>query len=147
MLLDSQLAFDPAGSAITVSRASTNVIDLLNAEDLGIGDNPTLKIAVFTDGLFAAAGAGTLQVQFQESVDNATWTTVVESPAYSLAQVNTQAVFKIDWPHRAPGAALPRYARLNYIVGTGPFTAGSVQSYVMIGRDDLPVYPKNYTAA
>jgi len=146
MLLDSQLAFDPAGSAVTVTRVSTNVLDMSVARDMGIGDGyPEPTITVVTDGLFAAAGAGTLTMSIQGSADNVTWYDIALSPAYSIAQLNTQLVFKLKLPGAAPNVT-PRYYRMNYTVGTGPFTAGSLQSYLNIGRDDLINYPKNYVA-
>jgi hypothetical protein len=148
MLLDTQLMFDPAASAVTVTRVSTNVLDMGVARDMGAGDgHPVPQLTIITDGLFAAAGAATLQVQIQGSVDNATWFTIAESgsPGYSIAQLNSGTIFRIDLPVSAPNP-IPRYYRLNYIVGTGPFTAGSLQAYLNLGRDDIFTYAKNYVA-
>ena len=42
MIIDGLLQFDPALSAITVTRASTNTIDLLNARNIGGPSSPAM---------------------------------------------------------------------------------------------------------
>lgn len=151
---DGSLQFDGAvGSssfaAITVSRVSTNIIDLVNARDLGVGDQEgaTPKLLILVGTAFAAAGAGTLEIQFQGAPDDGTgapgtWTTYASSGALSLAQLAAgNKLFPIDVPHRAPGAALPRFYRLNYVVATGPMTAGTIHSAIVLTRQDSTQYP------
>lgn len=155
MLLDSNLTFDPSGTAITVSAASTNTIDASVGRDLGIGRD--LKVTVTSDGLFAAAGAATLQIQLQGAPDNGsgapgTWDTYAETEALSSAQLNETGVQGIsltgfDLPERTPGGKLPRFYRLYYTVATGPFTAGSVQAFINLSRDQLVDYPSGFTVA
>jgi hypothetical protein len=84
MLLDSTQVFDPAGTAITVTASSTNVLDMGVARDMGIGDDP-LVLVVLSDGTFAAAGAATLNIALQGSPDNATWTVYAESSLLTIA--------------------------------------------------------------
>lgn len=158
MILDSNLTFDPAGTAITATAASTNIIDLVNQRDLGIGDNPALKVLVVPGAAFTAGGAATLTIQFQGAPDNGSgapgaYLTYAETAALSIAQLNTLAstmnndLFPLDVPGRPPGAPLPRFYRLNYVVATGPFTAGTLQAYMLIGRDDIVFYPSGFTVA
>lgn len=158
MILDSNLTFDPTGTAITATAASTNIIDLVNQRDLGIGDNPALKVLVVPGATFTAGGAATLTIQFQGAPDNGsgapgTYLTYAETAALSIAQLNTLAstmnndLFPLDVPGRPPGAPLPRFYRLNYVVATGPFTAGTLQAYMLIGRDDIVFYPSGFTVA
>jgi hypothetical protein len=154
MLLDSNLAFDGNGTtpvAITVSRASTNVIDLRNFSTPGSGE--PLAVTVIGNGLFAAAGAATLVVGIEGSVDNSAWTTYMSSPALSIAALNSRVigqqpyVLGLFWPDRTPGSQPPRYLRLNYTVATGPFTAGAVHAFLNLGRDELQAFPRNYSVA
>lgn len=153
MILDSNLSFETAATftAITTSRVSTNVLDMLNARDMGIG-TPDLDLVILSNGLFAAAGAATLQVQFQGSADNSTYFTFAETPALSIATLNTiglapaaNYILPISLPQRVAGATLPRYYRLNFIVATGPFTAGALQAYLALAKDDIVTYPAGYS--
>jgi hypothetical protein len=161
MIIDNQLVF-ANGLAITASVGST-VIDLSGGtnfsfgnaarfgEDLGIGDGGALpKIVNIIGTAPLTTDSGTLQVQFQTSTDSATWSTSIETPAIAAGLLTAGASFgKMDWPHRLVGAALPRYVRLNYVVGTGHFTTGTVFSAIVLQRDDWPAgqYPANYTVA
>ena len=177
MYLDAQLVLSES-QAITVTAPSTNLYDVAGVgvgvappnwfgisdavfgQDSGIGhgaSRPTIVCIVKT--AFAAAGAGTLQVQLQASVDSgapgytpSAWTTLVETDTLSLAQlagtlvgnVQSSKIAEFDIPPRAPGQNLPRFYRLNYVVATGPMTAGALSAYINLGRDDTPTYPASY---
>ncbi len=155
MIIDRNLVFDGglalAFVPITASRPSTDVIDMGVARELSPG-NP-LAITVLSNGLFAAAGAATLAIDVQGSVDNSAWTTYVTELPMSIATLNSRVVggqpfaMALSMPPRQPGAARPRFLRLNYTVATGPFTAGAVLAFLNLGRDEIETYPRNYVAA
>ena len=149
MILDALLTFDPAGTPITAGGPSTNVLDLLNPRDMGIGTEPALMLLVLGNAAFAAAGAATLNIQLQGSADNVTWTTYSESSPLTLAQLTSmsQKLWTGALPHRAPAAPLPRYYRLNYVVASGPFTAGALQAYLTTNVDAAPAYPSGFNPA
>lgn len=165
MLLDKLMEFDPTGTAITVTAVSTNALDLHGASlipapsatvkpgrDMGIGSamGALPKVTVIATEAFAAAGAGTLQVQVQGAPDNGAgaegaYTTYAETPAIGKAALVAGVhIFDIDLPRVVPNpiapAAMPRFLRLNYIVATGPMTAGKVYSGLTLGRDDQVQY-------
>src|SRR6266576_4670996 len=104
MILDGNLQFTGvAGTAgspdnpTTGTQASTNVIDLLNARDMGIGDAPALKLSV--EVLTTFTGGTSLQVNIQGSVDNVTYTTMAFGPI--VAEANLVAgtfLFDVDLP-------------------------------------------------
>jgi hypothetical protein len=151
MILDKNLAFDGDGTtpvAVTVTRDSTNVIDLAVASDLSIGED--LYISVLSNGLFAAGGGATLTISFLGSPDNSTWVTYNSTPALSIAQLNSRVVggmtypLSSDVPSRLPGGVRPRYLKMAYTVATGPFTAGALHAFLNLGRDQPEAYPKNY---
>jgi hypothetical protein len=73
MYMDGLLLFD-TNVAITSTAVSTNVIDLLNARDMGVGDDPALDVVIQVTSALLSAGASTLTVQFQGSTDNTTYT-------------------------------------------------------------------------
>jgi len=132
MILDGLLLFDN-NSAITAGGPSGNVLDLLNARDIAIGY--PLEVLVQPTVDFTAGGAATLQVQFQGSADNSTWSTYVESLAQPLANLKTgKQPFMIRVPSPEPDDPLPRYLRLNYIVGTGPMLTGKLTAGILLDR-------------
>ncbi len=142
MIIDGLLLFSSAQNLTTGTIASSNVIDLLNARDMGVGDDPALKIACFVTTAFVSTDAGTLTIQAQGSTDNNTFTTYAESRAYSAADLIANAkLFPIDWPHRGPGDALPRYLRLAYVMSTLHFTPGALTSMLVLDRQDATQYP------
>lgn len=142
MIMDGLLLFSSAQNLTTGTIASTNVIDLLNARDMGIGDDPALKLACFVTTAFSSTDSGTLTVQVQGSTDNNTFTTYAESRAYSAADLLVNAkLFPIDWPHRGPGDALPRYLRVAYVMGSLHFTPGAVTTALVLDRQDATQYP------
>lgn len=114
-----------AAQAVTASAASTNVIDWGTARDMGIGSDIEIDIRVGTAA--AAAGAATVQFQYQTADDAAFTTnvqTVVQTDAIPKASLVAGASIPLHVDRSSPYAAR-RYARLNYVVATGPLTAGT----------------------
>jgi hypothetical protein len=157
MIIDGNLLFDSA-AAITSSANSTNTIDLANFRDLGVdgGEYAVPKLMVLVNTAFTTGGGATLQVNFQGSTDNSTWTTYASSPVYAAAALTAGArLFDIDMPRPPAGVAIPRYVRLSYTVGTSTFSAGAVTSALVMQRQDTPVstagyqsgYPSGFTVS
>ncbi len=130
-------------------------------EDFGIGVTQGMPRIVGTAiAAFTAGGAATMQVQFQGVVDpntatlsGASWVTYAQTDtiAKTLLTASTR-IFSFDWPMRKIGQALPRFVVLNYVVATGPMTAGTITSDVSMGGADdatgtLGQYPANFTVA
>lgn len=94
MIIDAFNLFEPlAGTAITSSAASTNIIDLSVARDMGGGHYPDPDLIV---GSLAAFGAGsasaTLNIQVQGAPDNGSgspggWFLIQETGAMNLGQL------------------------------------------------------------
>jgi len=167
MILDSNLVFDPSGTAITVSAASTNVLDMgitgaiptVQGRDIGIGYDQ--KLVIYGNNAFAAGGAATLNIQLQAAPDNGsgapgTYVTLAETGALSIAQLNAGTpgdggigtkLFPIDVPPAQIALLAPRFYRLNYVVATGPFTAGTIVAYLAPWRSDMVTYPRNFSLA
>ncbi len=168
MILDALLQFD-AGQNFTsqpvASYASTNVLDWGNlglptssatvlgvgqVRDMGIGDDPALKLLVQVSVAFTSAGAGTLAVALQGAPDTAaglpgTFVTWWTSPTYALATLATVGarLYDMDFPRPPDGIVIPRFVRMLYTVGTAVFTAGTIQAYVVIDRMDQPYSSTN----
>lgn len=158
MILDAFLQFDDNVSLAIAAgtQASTNVIDLGvasgvpssanggGARDIGIGDDPAMKILVQVMTTFTSGGAGTLSVAIQGAVDDgtgnpSTFLSWWSSPNYALAILNAGSrIMNMDWPRPIDGRAIPRFVRLIYTVGTATMTAGNVSAYMVLDRNDLP---------
>lgn len=155
MIIDGALQFTgTAGTAgspdtpTTGTQQSTNIIDLVNARDMGIGDNPALKLLVQIIAAFT--GGTSLQVQFQGAPNNAgvpgTWTTYAETAAIAEADLTAgRYILAIDVPRPPPGIANPRFYRLQYVT-VGTHGAGSIFGALVLDRQDAaPVYPAGIT--
>lgn len=158
MILDGLQTFDSASSlAIAVgTQPSANVLDYGitsgiptsanggGARDMGVGDDPAMKLLVQVGTTFTSAGAGTLSVALQGAVDNgsgapAAYSTWWVSPVYALATlVAGERLLDMDFPRPPAGIAVPRYCRLLYTVAGATFTAGTIgYAGVVLDRDDV----------
>lgn len=151
MILDKLLQFDPTATAITVTAVSTNVLDMVNARDMAYGEWPNMMARVTVTEAFTAAGAGTLTIAFQGSVDNITFTDYAVTAAIGKASLILGATIDIPMAPKPPQAAgIPRYYRLNYTVATGPMTAGKVEADLVVSglqANNPPTYPAGITIA
>lgn len=156
MILDAFLEFDPAGTSVAIAagtQASTNIIDLhmagipvlaanQGARDIGIGDDPAMKLCVQVDTAFASAGStGTIQVAVQGAPDNGSgapgsYVTMATGPLYTVPGVGTR-LLDIDMPRPKDGN-LPRFIRLLYTVATQTMTDGKVNAHLVLDRIDQP---------
>lgn len=154
--------YDTAGLGVGVP--VTNIFGLPTqgantsfGEDLG-GGGPgasSPQLGVWIPTTFTAGGAATLTVQLQAAVDTnnsgtaGTWQTLESSPTFALAdliaaQTPQRALISFALPERYPGQGFPRFYRLNYVVATGPMTAGAITAGLLTGIDSIQLYPNNY---
>lgn len=143
MIFDAQNTFSDQ-QAITVTAPSTNTIDFSATgkpvgaaanlrRDMGRGKMVPLRAQV-TEA-FLAAGAGTLTVELQTDDNDAfsSAKTVWTSGAIGKATLVPGYVFALDY---LPRGTDERYARLNFTVATGPFTAGKITAGVVAATED-----------
>lgn len=151
MILDAFLQFDNAAlvNPNGTTQNSTNVIDLhmagipvlanlQGARDMGIGDDPALKLLVQVSTAYT--GGTSLSVALQGATDNgsgapATFSTWWISPAYAIATLVVGArLMDMDMPRPPAGIAVPRFLRLLYTsVGA---VSGNISAYIVIDRMD-----------
>ena len=84
----------------------------------------------------AAAGAATTNIQLQTSDDNATWVTLFDSGALALTDL---AAGKRPVQVAVP-RGVRRYLRVNFVIGTGPLTAGTFWAGLVKDVQDTAVY-------
>lgn len=138
-------------SPTTGTEESSNVIDLGivlgipsyanggGARDMGVGDDPSLKLMVQVTTAFS--GGTSLQIQLSGAPDNlsgapGSYSVMYTGPAVIDANLIAGArLANIDVPRVIPGQALPRFLRLDYIT-VGTHTAGALEGTIVVDRDD-----------
>ncbi|HSW91825.1 MAG TPA: hypothetical protein VLG09_04220 [Candidatus Saccharimonadales bacterium] len=141
---------DNTDSPTTGTQNSTNVLDLhmagipvlannSGARDIGIGDNPALKLLVVVT--VALTGGTSLQVILQGATDNGSgspnaFSNWWVSPVYAEATLVVGArLMDMDMPRPPAGIAIPRFLRLGYVT-VGTHGAGKLMGTIVIDRVD-----------
>lgn len=138
-------------SPTTGTQAASNIIDLGvtsgvpssanggGARDIGVGDDPMMKIsAIVTTAL---TGGTSLQLQVQGAPDNGSgapgaYTTMWTSAAIVEASLVVGAqLANVDFPRVVFGQVLPRFIKLNFI-SVGTHSAGAIEANIVGDRDD-----------
>lgn len=131
MLLDKFLEFSNS-QTVTTTAVSTNDIDLgplsggNTQRDIGAGEELYLNVAV-TEGV-TAAGAATVSFQLLTD-DNTGFSSsaiVFDSGAIGKAALSLGTILSF----KLPAGNYERYLRGNYVVATGPLTAGKFSTYI-----------------
>lgn len=149
MILDKNLEFDNA-LTLTVTANSTNVVDLGVARDLAASESP-MKVVVGWSTLpnSGTPASTTVTIGVQTSPDNSTWTTIESSGADIINTITANKPIQVRLP-LGGSAAVNRYIRLTYTVGSGPLTAGVLYAYLTkdtdFNRPAQAMYPRNYVA-
>lgn len=134
----------------TGTQAASNIIDLGlvgipsyanggGARDIGVGDDPSLKLSAIVTT--AITGGTSLQLQLQGAPDNGSgspgsYTTMWQSAAIAEASLVAGAqLANIDVPRVVFGQALPRFLKLNFI-SVGTHSAGAIECQIVLDRDD-----------
>lgn len=127
------LATDPGGP---LSRGG--------ARDIGVGDDPMLKLLVVVTTTFAGLTSLTCTLQgAPESTTTAntpgTFTPMWTSPAAVVLANLVQGAYlaNVDVPRQIPGQPMPRFLKLTFTVA-GAGTGGSVYAGIVIDRFDQP---------
>ena len=143
MITDKLNTFSNA-QLVTATAASTDVIDLgplthgNTRRDIGAGEPIYLVVAMLAAA--TAAGAATTNIQLQTSDDNATWVTLFDSGALALTDL---AAGKRPVQVAVP-RGVRRYLRLNFVIGTGPLTAGSFWAGLVKDVQDNTKYASGF---
>jgi hypothetical protein len=162
VIIDGALQFTGAAGAVNVdspttgTQQSTNVLDLVNARDLGVGDDPSLKLLIQIMTAFASGTS--LEVQLQGAPDSSgspgSYTTMWDSGAIVEADLTLgRYIANVDLPRTwlpTPSGpskqALPRFLRLQYIT-VGTHSAGGVYGAIVLDRHDQVYYPPGIVIA
>ena len=164
MILDGFLAWSINQSAsawIVGANVSTNIIDLGEvsgipssaqgggARDIGIGDDPAMKILVQVTAAFNAP-LTTLQATIQGAPDNGSgapgafvnWYSDAAPVAVANLTVGMR-LLDMDMPRPAAGAPVPRYLQLSYAAAGGSSSTGQISAFLVLDRWDQ-MYNANF---
>lgn len=148
MITDAFLLLSSA-QVVTASAVSTNTIDLSVARDMGPGHNLNAVFTVDVAALAAGAATVTFQVISSASAALTSPTVLISTDAIGKAELTLgRRPIQITIPPSVL-AAQPigqRYLGVQYVVATGPLTAGSFSatisdSQVSVGK----LYPSGFT--
>lgn len=140
MILDAENLFSSA-QAITASAASTNIIDLSQVRDIGVGED-IYVVALVTTAFTDTGGDSTVAVTL-ETDDNEAFS----SPALAVQTLGTfgasaaagsKLVAKLQ-----PGAIVQRYMRAYYTVAGGSLTTGAISCFLTLDIEAARIYPNN----
>jgi hypothetical protein len=141
MIFDRLLTVSNA-QAVTASAVSTDVIDLSKAMDIGEGEDLYMHINV--DVAATAAGAATVEFQVIGSTAAAMSSPVVLGSTGPIGKadlvIGKQIAVRINPQIASLGL---RYLSANYVVVTGPLTAGSFTAGIV---HDIQDGKKNYAS-
>lgn len=158
MILDAFAMFSNAQNLAQVAGTyDSNILDLhmagipvlanlQGARDMGIGDDPALKLLVQVTTAFL--GGTSLQAVLKGATDDGTgnpaaFSTWWGSPVYALATMVAGArLYDMDFPRPPPGIAIPRFVKMSYVT-LGTFTAGNITAAVVLDRMDQPYSSTN----
>lgn len=128
------------------------------ARDIGVGDDPQLKLSAIVTTAFA--GGTSLQVQLQGAPDNGSgapgsYTTMWTSPVYAeAALIQGAQLANVAMPRDVWEQVNPRFLQLQFI-SVGTHSAGLIEANIVIDRFDqiigaaggLSNYPAGITVA
>ncbi len=126
--------------------------------DIGAGDGFAIpEVTYEIPTAFVSAGGATLQIQLQAAPDNGsgsagTYQTLVQTSTYTAGQLSANTIGQFQVPPVQPnwiGEAMPRFYRLNFVVGTSTFSAGAITAYLNLNPSQatkIANYPGNYVS-
>lgn len=129
------------------------------ARDIGVGDDPAMKLSAIVTTAFASGTS--LALELSGAPDNGSgapgsYTVMWQSPAavVEASLVAGAQLANVDVPRVINGQVLPRFLRLRFIT-VGTHTAGAIEAQIVLDRDDQIVgatglysgYPAGVTVA
>jgi hypothetical protein len=134
MIIDAENMFSDA-QAVTSTAKSTNTVDLgPNSHAKNSNGAKDIEILLWINTTFTDSGSdATLTIQVRSSANSDMSSPVVHSVSDTIAFSEMVAGTKMRFKPRIPLDA-GRYIDLNYVVASGPYTAGALSAGVVAER-------------
>jgi hypothetical protein len=125
--------------------ATTASTALGGARDIGVGDDPMLKLSIINTSAITSGSSSTIYFTLEGAPDTAgssgtpgSWTVMWTSPTFTAATsfAAGQQLANVDVPRVIPGQPLPRFLRLRFVVGSATITGGAIEAQIIVDRDD-----------
>lgn len=126
MIYDAHNNFS-AAQALTAAAASTNLMDLSSARDMGVGENLYLVLVV-TTALTDTGSNSTVTVDIQTDDNSSFSSNTTAQTAFTIAA--TAAAGTTYIARLASFATPERYMRLYYTMNNGDLSAGAVTAFL-----------------
>lgn len=142
MYVDSLLLFSDA-QAVTASAASTNVIDLKNARDIGTGED--LYVVCLLDVAMTDSGSDSTVAVSLEGDSTTTFTPDSTKALFTFAA--TSAAGTVKYAKISPDDIALQYAQLRYTVAGGDLSTGSFTAFITKDISKYTAYAAGYTVS
>lgn len=126
MYVDAQLLFSNA-QAVTAAAASSNIVDLRQVRDMGLGEN--LYIALVVDVTTDDTGDNSTVTVDLQTDDNEAFSSNTTGQTLFTVAANA-AAGTVYYARIQPGAMNERYARLYYTPNNGDLSAGAFTAFI-----------------
>lgn len=139
MIIDRQSLLSNAQALTTGTVVSTNTYDLINARDLGPGDQ---DIQLFIRVVTALTGGTSIVFSYITSAnaDLSSPNIIVSTPAIVAASLTAGSEWlRIELPVLSLTSQMQRYIGVQYAI-TGTFSAGAVTAGLVMDPREAPVY-------
>ncbi len=141
-------------SPTTGTQSSSNIVDVGmlgglpvsavsggGGRDLGIGDDPSMKLMVVVITAFTGGTSLSIGIQGAPDAGNnlpGAFVTYATGPVVTDANMVAGArLCDLDLPRAAPASVPPRFYRLTYVT-VGTHTAGKIEAVLVLDRYDQP---------
>ena len=129
--------------AVTTTAASTDIVDLGAARDMGNGEPLELVILVTQNVTAAGAATVTFALETDDTAGFSSPVVLASSGAIGKAALSAGTeVLRVKVPLDAE-----RYLRTNYTVATGPLTAGTFTAFLAHDRQASRAYASGFTVS
>lgn len=137
-----------SSQAVTATAFSTNTIDLLQARDIGAGEQTHVLVNVEVAATAAGAATVNFQVVTSANANLSSPTIIGQTDAIGKASLTIGSQIAIPVPRSFINASGQRYLGLQYTVSTGPLTAGTfTAALVLQGVDSRKTYANGFVVA